>query len=130
MEILEMIHHPTPITFQWNLPSLQASKSIICDDEYGLLAFVGGSLENYSAKLCLLSFTSNEYYWNWQQFNKRPPALRRKDGSCIMIKTNDNKKKLFVCAGKHGADSCDIYDFSENEWNNYHWLMIRILIHH
>ena len=52
-----------PFAFKWDLPTLtqHTSRSIVYDDQFGLIAFVGGDPNTYrcyryKTKLCLLSF--------------------------------------------------------------------------
>ena len=108
--------------FKWNLPSLQHGiDATVYDDEYGLLSFIGG-YENSNDSLCSLSFTSNEYQqqnnWKWQKFGGTAPNSKRIESSCVIMKTDDNKKKLFVCGGWNGRESADIFDFAENKWSS------------
>ena len=104
------IKHRNMTAFQWTLPILTEDDgflrhSVVYDDQYGLLVYDRNTL-------CSLSFNSKQC--EFKKFSKLSPANRYYP-SCVMIKTNDNKKQLFVCHGSAIATG-HIYDFDKNEW--------------
>lgn len=96
-------------------PYRSSNNSILYDNEHGLIVFNG-----WKPDLSHLSFRSRQQNeWKWQSFGTqlRYYGLYRKKGACVMIKTDDNTKKLFVCGG-HDISASDMYNFEGKQWSS------------
>ena len=102
------------VVFRWNLPIFDTfMKENVCvyENEYGLISFYGGKIRS-------LSFKSDEYLqqndWKWYGY-QQSATYRYFEASCIMITTDDHKKKLFVCGGSGSLNTSDLYDFVDKK---------------
>ena len=101
--------------FQWTLPhdfEFNPGHTVIYDNIYGLLAYDTNAI--YSLSFNDHEFPQHQTQWGWKEFITKLPADRHY-ASCIMIKTNDNFRKLFVCHGSSNSTG-NIYDLYKNEW--------------